>query len=96
MRAIGDRPWEGAILRQLGLVHLAQGRSDDAATCLNQSLAAFREIGFRGWEARALDSLGVLLAAKGDLTAAHAAWQPALAIFQELGMPEAAAVASRL
>ena len=83
-------------MHSLGEVRLEQGRLEEAAGCLEWSLAVFYERGLRQWEARVLSSLGTLLAAKGEQAAAGTAWQSALAIFRELGMPEAAEVAARL
>jgi tetratricopeptide (TPR) repeat protein len=83
-------------LHTLGDVRREQGRLEEAADCLERSLATFRDLGHRPWEARALNSLGLLLAAKGDPTAACQAWRSALAIFRELDMPEAGEVAAWL
>jgi tetratricopeptide (TPR) repeat protein len=96
LRATGDRAVEAFALHTLGDVRCQQGRLEEAAGCLERSLAAFRDFGYRHWEARALNSLGLLLADKGEPTAACRAWRSALAIFRELGMPEAAEVAARL
>ena len=49
----------------LGEVRRQEGRLEEAAACLECSLAVFRDLGFRHWEARALNSQGRLLAAKG-------------------------------
>ena len=95
-RATGDRTAEAYVSYGLGEVRRRQGRLEEAAGCLEWSLAVFCECGLRPWEARALNSLGMLRAARGEQAAAGRAWQSALAIFHELGMPETAEVAARL
>ena len=59
-RKIGDRHGEAGVLGNIGVVEWWQGRYQQAAAHLRQSLAISRDLGDRRGQARILGNLGVV------------------------------------
>jgi tetratricopeptide (TPR) repeat protein len=89
VRAAGDREAEAEALNDLGQVHTAERRHQEAIACHRQSLAICRELGDHFQEARAHWGLGAAAAAADGPPAAWPHWAVALAIFERLDVPEA-------
>jgi tetratricopeptide (TPR) repeat protein len=92
-RAIGDHPWEAAILRRLGLVHLSKGRSGAAIACLHQSLTFLRDVDDRRGEAYVMQSLAEVHRRQGRLEDAAGCLKRSLALARPTGDRAAEALA---
>ncbi len=84
-REAGDRGAEAESLRGLILTDLREGRYQQAADRLQQSLAAYRETGDRAGEARALGNLGIADFLLGRYQRATSQLQQSLAAYRESG-----------
>ena len=83
----------GSAARYLGLLASAMGRTDDAATHLEQAVAANQRMGFRPWLARSQADLARTLVARagsGDWERADTLSGAALQTFGALGMEDPA------
>jgi tetratricopeptide (TPR) repeat protein len=87
VRAAGDR--EAEALNDLGQVHTAERRHQQAIACHRQSLAMCRELGDHFQEANAHWGLGTAAAAVDGPPGARPHREAALAIFERLDAPEA-------
>jgi predicted ATPase len=81
----GDLSQMPELLRVKGRLLLAipQPRTDEAETCLAQSLELSRRQGARAWELRTACDLAKLMADRGERDRAHELLQPVLAQFTE-------------
>jgi tetratricopeptide (TPR) repeat protein/DNA-binding XRE family transcriptional regulator len=84
-RELGDPAEEARALSNLGFVHAAQGRYQEAASDLNQALALYREIGDRHGQAVALGNLGFIRLYQGLYRQAVQELQQALALHRQTG-----------
>jgi DNA-binding SARP family transcriptional activator/Tfp pilus assembly protein PilF len=84
-REVGDRAAEADALRGLVVSDLRQGRYQQAADRLQQSLAVYREIGDRTGEACALGNLGIAGFLQGRYQQATSHLDQSLAAYREIG-----------
>ncbi|MEL6343477.1 MAG: tetratricopeptide repeat protein [Myxococcota bacterium] len=84
-RAVGERRFEGQVLRHLGIVHQNQGRVASAQAHFTQTLDIARAVGDRRFEGITLNSLGCLYADQGQVALAQAHLTQALSIHREVG-----------
>jgi DNA-binding SARP family transcriptional activator/Flp pilus assembly protein TadD len=84
-RQTGDRAAEAYALANLGVVHLRQGRYEQAAEHYRRALLLFRETGDRGGEARTLTHLGLVNWRQGLYEEAAERHLQALARYRETG-----------
>lgn len=95
-RSLGEADVETGALIDLGEVHRAVGRTDDAEACYQAALRLAERSGDRYEKARALSGTAALRHDAGDRTAATAHWTEALALYADLGLPDAEEVRVRL
>lgn len=87
LRARGNRQFESIVLGNLGELHLAQDRPEQAATELAAALAIQRESGLRRNEGFTLTTLALLLRKLGRLDAAREAGLRAIEVCAETRNP---------
>jgi eukaryotic-like serine/threonine-protein kinase len=83
-RALGDRPAEGASLREIGSVLLDEGRAEAARELFEQALAVHREVGNRQGEGDTLDNLANCHWQLGRLNEAGQLFEVALQVHREI------------
>src|SRR5215467_8197609 len=81
----GDRAAAGYALANLGIIHMRQGRYEQAAEHYREALPLFRQAGDRGGEARALTHLGLVSWRQGRYREAAEGHQQALILYRETG-----------
>ncbi|MDQ3886966.1 MAG: tetratricopeptide repeat protein [Actinomycetota bacterium] len=84
-RDAGDQTGEAHALSNLGAIYGRQGRYQQAAEHLHQSLALFCKIGDRAGEARAVGNLGAVYQRQGRYQQATEQHQQALTLAREIG-----------
>ncbi len=84
-RQTGDRAAEAHAMANLGIVHLRQGRYEQAAEHYRGALPLFRETGDRGGEARTLTHLGLVHWRQGRYELAAERHRQALTRYRETG-----------
>ncbi len=82
---VGDRAAQAQAHNDLGLGYWRQGQYEQAAACLRESLAIWRELGDRWGEGPSLRTLGIVYERQGRYQEALACQQESLAIDRELG-----------
>ena len=92
-RYCGDRALEGALLNNLGNVHLRFGLYDEAGIHYEQALQIQREIGARAKEISASFNLGLVHYYQGDQESARSRFRQALAVAEAMGDRRAQAFA---
>jgi DNA-binding SARP family transcriptional activator/Tfp pilus assembly protein PilF len=91
-RRTGDADAEVATLNALGVAYLRQGRCQQAAKYLQQTLTRSRDTGNRLREGRALGNLGIASFLAGSYSQATGYYQQALALCHETGDPLSEAI----
>jgi DNA-binding SARP family transcriptional activator len=95
-RELGDRGAQAQVHNELGALHRAQGRLQQATDSHRLALGLAREIGGSWDEAHALAGLARCALAAGDLSGAAAGLQQARDIFAGIGAAETAGLAVEL
>ncbi len=80
-QAVGDRTGEAATLGNIGQVHSAQYKHQQAQQCYEQALTLYRTIGDRGGQANILTNMGRLAARQSDNAGALKYYQQALPLY---------------
>src|SRR6185312_11983230 len=93
---LGDRGAQAQIHNDLGAVHHAQSRLQQASDSHRLALGLAREIGSSWDEGHALAGLGRCALAEGDLSGAAAGLRQARDIFAGIGAAETAGLAAEL
>jgi CHAT domain-containing protein/tetratricopeptide (TPR) repeat protein len=83
-REVGNRPGEGTILSNVGMVYQAQGRYGEAVMYYQQALAIARQVNNWTGEGTALSNLGAVYQAQGRYGEAVMYYQQALAIARQV------------
>jgi tetratricopeptide (TPR) repeat protein len=79
---------EGHILSNLGVMHLRQGRVEEAHTLLETALAVIRAVGQAVVEGSILGRLGALRLRLGDIDDSSALYASGVALLREARSPE--------
>jgi tetratricopeptide (TPR) repeat protein len=87
-RDAADRWGEAITLRVLGQLHLADGRLDQAQSCLGAALPIWAAMGARLWHARTEYDLSRVYHERGQADASEAAAANACRVFHDVGSRE--------
>ncbi|WP_250031363.1 tetratricopeptide repeat protein [Paractinoplanes maris] len=91
-RDSGDVTAQAHALTGIAIAHLRQGRTEQGAGCLRESVALFRQIDDPVGQAAALYNLGMVGDRSGDFDAAVGHWTRALALYRQAGEPNGEAL----
>ncbi|MGH3736017.1 MAG: BTAD domain-containing putative transcriptional regulator [Micromonosporaceae bacterium] len=84
VRRMGDRPAEGRVRNDLGVLTWRTGDADGAIAMFTEAVRIHRELGNRRDEARSLANLGTASSERGNLTQAVRCLERALTLYQEV------------
>ncbi len=91
-RIAGDRILEGRALNNLGLLHLAAGRSDDALTCFRTSLRLRAAVGYRRGVVINEHNIANVHFRRGDTGKAAMGFASSRALAERIGWPRGIAI----
>jgi tetratricopeptide (TPR) repeat protein len=84
-RRNGDQSQIGTALNNQGIVHLEEGRLDQADAALREARETFVRIKLKSGEAHALSGLGQVLLARGDLAASRRELEASVTLWTAIG-----------
>ncbi|MBO3747387.1 tetratricopeptide repeat protein [Streptosporangiaceae bacterium NEAU-GS5] len=94
-RTMGDRWGQGATLRTLGELHLAEGDLTDSHVCLSAAITLWEELKIPLWRARTERDLALLYRARGEDAAAESLLAGVLKVFYDHGAREYGELSTR-